>query len=155
MIIYPITNSNLDSLDTVQRLGFPQTLHEDMSLFAKIIETKNSLCYAAHEDNTIIGYILSYPTYKERQIFDTGPDICNDYDMLYLHDMCIHPDFQGFGIGKKLFNFVEEHSLKQGFKGIIATAIEGRLSFWENLGFKAVASSHYRGALSTRIEKYF
>lgn len=155
MRIRTITQQDLPEIDGVQRLGFPESMHEDMELFGRILDQDHSIGYALYSDDQISGYILGYSTDKSRTDFQAGPEVCADPDMMYLHDLCVHPDFQGRGVGGQLFAAFKRQAKDSVYAGMIAMAIEGRLSHWEGLGFEAIAKSDYHGTRSTRVEAYF
>lgn len=153
MAFKTITQHDLEEIDAVQRRGYPSDMHEDISLFAKILEQKDAAAFALYENAQIYGYILGYPTDKDRDSFQSGPQPCKQCDAFYLHDLCVDPAFQDQGVGQKLFHHFEENVKKKGYSTMIAMAIDGRISFWEQLGFRGKDETTYLGMKATRVEK--
>ncbi len=56
----------------------------------------------------------------------------------YIQDIIVHPDYQGYGIGKEIMNalmdYIEEHAPNKAFVGLFAS--EGRGGFYEKYKFK-------------------
>jgi GNAT superfamily N-acetyltransferase len=155
MNITPVTKNELTEIDVIQRLGYPSELVEDMGLFEKILEQENTIAYLCFFDEKIAGYVIGYPTDRAQKDFQSGPVPTQNPDMMYLHDLCVHPDYRGKGMSKGLLDAFEKKAKEGKFKGVIATAVNGAIPYWERQGYKAIEDSNYRGTKAARIEKYF
>lgn len=58
-----------------------------------------------------------------------------DGDAIKLRQMCVHPDFQGQGLGESLVNAAEEVTGELGFSEIVLHARETAVGFYEKCGF--------------------
>ena len=72
--------------------------------------------------------------YHKNAIAGAGRALADGKDCSYLCDIAIHPDYQGYGLGKEMvLNLVR---LSQGHKKIILYANPGKEGFYAKLGFK-------------------
>lgn len=53
-----------------------------------------------------------------------------------IFDVIVHPDFQGFGLGKKLMHEMINHPLIRTVEHIELYCLDDKLGFYENLGFE-------------------
>jgi len=63
-----------------------------------------------------------------------GRVLADGVDCAYLCDVAVHPDFQGYGLGKQVINKLVD--LSTGHKKIILYANPGKEGFYKKLGFK-------------------
>jgi ribosomal protein S18 acetylase RimI-like enzyme len=71
----------------------------------------------------------------------------DDPHPLIVHRLCIHPDFQGRGLAKKLMSFAEEYALKQGYRNIrldTSTVNQTALGLYDRLGYRRVGIISFR-----------
>lgn len=71
-------------------------------------------------DNKIIGQIVFVKNHV------------NDTPVLTMGPLCIHPDYQGKGLGIKLLEFALNKAKEQGYTSVL---IEGDISFYKKCGF--------------------
>lgn len=83
-----------------------------------------------------MGGIL-YLMRKNNQIIGTSW-ITSDARRLYLHHMCIHPDFQGQGLGRKLLNRCMEWAENTGLqiKLEVNPTNQNAVHLYQSVGFK-------------------
>ena len=152
--ILPLTADDLAALHALQLAAHREELHEPQTLFAKMLDFPRSINLGLWVDGILQGYIVSYAAEPGRRDFTAGPRRECDPALLYLHDLCISPDLQGHGLGRTLYNEFEALALKEGYKDIIANAIDGHVQFWEKQGFITGVQTSYHGVPATRIEKF-
>ena len=58
----------------------------------------------------------------------------------YIHYLLVHPDYQGYGIGRELLRHTTEHY--KHYLRILLVAYDDERSFYENAGFKMPESKH-------------
>ena len=71
--------------------------------------------------------------YDNEKLIGVGRSVADGYDVSYICDVAIHPDYQGFGIGKAIVNKLVEFS--DGYNKIILFASKGKEPFYAKLGF--------------------
>lgn len=69
----------------------------------------------------------------ENAIVAVGRALADGADCSYLCDVAVHPNFQGFGLGKAVVQKLVEFS--EGHKKIILYANPGKEQFYKKLGF--------------------
>lgn len=151
--IAPLTTEDLPALHALQLAAYREELHEPAALFAKMLAFPRSLNLGLWLGDALRGYIVSYAVETGRDEFTAGPRRECDPALLYLHDLCISPEIQGAGLGRRLYAEFEALAIKDDYTTIIANAIAGRLAFWEHQGFTAGAQTSYHGVDAIRIEK--
>jgi len=68
------------------------------------------------------------------QLVAVGRVLADGVDCAYLCDVAVHPDYQGYGLGKKVIQTLVEFS--KSHKKIILYANPGKEGFYQKLGFK-------------------
>jgi len=72
--------------------------------------------------------------YDNNQLIGVGRALADGLDCSYICDVAIHPEYQGFGLGRKI---IEQLTLaSKGHKKIILYANPGKEGFYAKLGFK-------------------
>lgn len=162
MIICDIQEKHLEQINQIQRASYPPALYDDIELFRKIVNSLKSICLCLVDTNgddfAIRGYILGYPVRGDRQNFESGPEESGDnqaaddlQDTMYVHDLCIHPNFQRQGLGSQLLSTFEERVKNNS---VLAVAVLEALPYWEHHGYSIVSKSSYHGEPGTRLIKY-
>jgi ribosomal protein S18 acetylase RimI-like enzyme len=146
--------SDLDRVNVMQHLSYPPGLHEDMTLFKKIILARGSLCLVGKIDEVVEGYVIGYPAIPTRDDFERGyQPLTGQETVMYLHDLCINPEKRGLYIARDLVQAFEEETRERGFEKILAVAIEDALPYWLKQNYRALEAYEYRGHPARRIEK--
>lgn len=77
-------------------------------------------------------------------------------DFIVIHRLCVNPEFQGQGIGKKTCNYIEEIAQKQGAVSIKLDAFTQNpisLAMYGKLGYKAKGYADWRKGRFVLMEK--
>ena len=77
-------------------------------------------------------------------------------DHHFIENVCVHPNNQRLGIGKKLIERAEEYALKVGCgKVMLATnkAFSGNPEFYLALGYKIATEKPFKGGVAILFEK--
>lgn len=77
--------------------------------------------------------------YNSGRLVAVGRALADGVDCSYLCDVAVHPDFQGFGLGKDVVNKLVE--LSRQHKKIILYAAPGKEPFYLKLGFKRMSTA--------------
>ena len=72
--------------------------------------------------------------YENDKLIGAGRALADGLDCSYICDVAVHPEYQGFGLGKKIVEKLV--SLSQGHKKIILYANPGKEGFYSKFGFK-------------------
>ena len=106
---------------------------------------KNALCYVAICNNVIAGYLLSYPE-EENYTSNLHEESLKDnntsqkiFSIWYLHDIAVHPSFNGRNIAKKLYHIALEEAKTLNLKKSKLVAVQNAAAFWTKLGYQEIA----------------
>jgi ribosomal protein S18 acetylase RimI-like enzyme len=85
----------------------------DLNNLQKFLNDKNNYGFIAKEENKIIGFIYGYSLLKP-----------NGKYMFYVHSVGVLPNYQGKGIGKELFKYMDEYLVdeKKVYKYFLLTS---------------------------------
>jgi ribosomal protein S18 acetylase RimI-like enzyme len=77
--------------------------------------------------------------YDGQKIVGAGRALADGVDVSYICDVAIHPEYQGFGLGKQIVNKLVEFS--QGYNKILLFASAGKEPFYSKLGFDRMTTA--------------
>lgn len=60
-------------------------------------------------------------------------------DTLYLHDLAVHPQAHGTGLGPRLVRHALIHARQRGWQHAALVSVQDSRTFWESMGFEACA----------------
>ena len=85
----------------------------DLNNLQKFLNDKNNYGFIAKEENKIIGFIYGYSLLKP-----------NGKYMFYVHSVGVLPNYQGKGIAKELFKYMDEYLVdeKKVYKYFLLTS---------------------------------
>jgi N-acetylglutamate synthase-like GNAT family acetyltransferase len=76
--------------------------------------------------------------------------------IMYIADVVVHPEYQGYGIGKTMLNKIMEYihgSMEDGETVFVCLmAAKGRESFYKQFGFKERPDEEFGAGMSQRID---
>ncbi len=77
-------------------------------------------------------------------------------DIVVLHRLCVHPDFQGQGVARTAMDYLEQQVLSSGISAIRLDAFSqnpGALHLYESRGYEKAGEIRYRKGLFYLYEK--
>jgi ribosomal protein S18 acetylase RimI-like enzyme len=96
-------------------------------------------------DGKIAGIIVLseeyFPGYDKLKWEDEGSKF------LIVHRLCVHPDFQGQGLAKKLMTFAEEYAMSHYYTSIRLDTFTGNqiaLGLYDSIGYRRVGLVRFR-----------
>ena len=128
-------HSDLDLIDDIQCRSFKPVFHESKGVFVAIIDKYPSGCFIINHDDEAAGYLMSHPDYIGRDNYEDKKPLDGNENALFIHDLCIDPDFQGQGIASESVEFIENFARSNNFNSIIGIAITEAQKFWIKQGF--------------------
>lgn len=149
-----IFNAILNIANTLTGEEKEEKILETLDFYIKMDVNRLSYnnIYTYEIENQIVGLILAYNSndvkkldkpilehLKTKNIYlDSFEKECFE-DEFYIDTVSVSPNFQGRGIAKELFSFVEEKAKEKGFKKVsllVDFENEKALALYEKLGFK-------------------
>ena len=123
-ITWPITYGEILSKE---QLDYMLGLFYSEEALAKQIENKEQLFYLISDSESIIGFIGIEHNYKNEAITK-------------IHKIYLLPETQGKGIGKKVFDEIQNMALENNSKGLLLNVnrYNTALGFYKKIGFEVV-----------------
>lgn len=152
--VRPMKVSDLSDVHDIQCAGYAEIFHEPVSMFHEIVSIYDKLSYVAVKNLKIVGYLLSQPSDEYRDDFVDGIwSISGNEECVYLHDLCVYPDYHKHGIARLLFSQFCEQAKNEGFKRIIGVCVQGSAPFWQKRGFTIGDSYPYNGEVGHYMKR--
>lgn len=146
--------NDLEHIDHIQRQAFIEELWEPKSLFHSILKAGKGFCFVACLEENYAGYILAYPTCQDRQDFEQGPVRQTEgHDCVYLHDLCVSPDYRGQRVAQSLLYALEVSVKKAGYKNITGISVQNTQEFWQRQEFMIGDHCTYHGEAAVKFHK--
>ncbi len=87
-----------EDLELMKEIIEDDNMEFDLNNLQEFLNDKNNYGFIAKEENKIIGFIYGYSLLKP-----------NGKYMFYVHSVGVLPNYQGKGIGKELFKYMDEY----------------------------------------------
>jgi GNAT superfamily N-acetyltransferase len=147
----PMTEADLDAVAAIARIGFPNHF-EDRPMFANRLALAPEGCFVLEVDGRVLGYLIAYPWLAEASpplntLIKAIPD---DAAVVYLHDLCLHPDARGLKATGEIIERLADQARSQGWPAIALVAVNDAAGFWARHGFQARDSE----AISRKLATY-
>lgn len=139
--ILPMQLHHLDGVQTVQRHVYGPALWEANSALAQKQQLSAGTCLVAQNGSReIIAYLFSHPWHQSSipPLNTVLPGLPDDCDVLYVHDLAVHPNWHGQGIAQQLMASVRDRARKLALNHMALVAVQGAQSFWQRQGFEVV-----------------
>jgi len=102
--------------------------------------TPDTCLVSLDDDLKVQAYVLAHAWHlrKPPALFKYMEDVPVGTETLYLHDLAVHKNVRGRGIGDLLATELIKRADAYGFQRITLVAVQGSEKFWERQGFTAV-----------------
>ncbi|KAI0425271.1 acyl-CoA N-acyltransferase [Xylaria sp. FL1042] len=131
----PLTLDDIEGLVRVADVVHSELPESDF-VFAERVRLFPEGCLVLEEDARVCGYAISHPIrHGQPPALDSIlGEIALDADQLYIHDVCVLPDFRGHGYAaealKKLLAIAERYTTT------CLVSVYGTTPFWGRFGFR-------------------
>jgi ribosomal protein S18 acetylase RimI-like enzyme len=130
--------ADIDAVVEVARLSFPDHF-EDRACFQNRLALYPRGCFVlAYGEAPARGYLIAYPWRA-----DSAPPLNTvieglpaDPDLIYLHDLALHPQARGGGVTGAVVERLAEQAAEDGWPAIALVAVNDAVGFWSRHGFK-------------------
>jgi len=132
----PMTADDLDGVVAVAAIGFPDH-REDRACFESRLSVFPAGCFVLADKDAVKGYLIAYPwPLDSAPVLNRPIDaIPPDADILYLHDLALHPDVRGGGWSRPAMATVHGLAEACGRSTIALVAVNDAVRFWQGHGF--------------------
>jgi GNAT superfamily N-acetyltransferase len=138
----PMTEADLDRVAAIAVLGFPDHF-EGRPMFANRLALAAQGCFVLAakegpgEGDESMGYAIAYPWR-----LDSAPPLNTlieaipaDAEVIYLHDLALHPEARGTGATKAIVERLADQARAKGWPAIALVAVNDAAGFWGKHGF--------------------
>lgn len=136
----PMGPDDLDAVTGIAAIGFPDHF-EGRACFANRLGLYPSGCFVlTGEDDEPKGYLVAYPWRAQsapplNTLIEAIPV---DVEVLYLHDLALHPDARGQGASRFIVERLARDATADGWPALALVAVNAAAPFWEGQGFSVV-----------------
>lgn len=144
--------SDLDAVADIAVIGFPDHF-EGRDCFENRLALNPSGCFVlADESGPPRGYLVAYPWQAGAApaLNTLIGSIPADADVLYLHDLALHPDIRGGGWSTVIVERLADQARAEGWPALSLVAVNNAAPFWERRGFVGVDSP----AMTAKLASY-
>lgn len=148
----PMTAGDLDAVAAIAVLAFPDHF-EGRDCFQNRLALNPSGCFVlAGPDGALKGYLVAYPWRGESApaLNVRLPAIPDDAEVMYLHDLALHPDVRGQGWPAPIVERLAAAARAAGWPALALVAVNDAAPFWERRGFSVIDSP----ALAEKLASY-
>lgn len=136
----PMAAADLDAVTEIAALSFPDHF-EGRDCFENRLALNPGGCFVlAGEDGAAKGYLVAYPwrAGSAPALNTLIEAIPADADVLYLHDLALHPDARGGGWTGPIIERLAGLAKADGWPALALVAVNDAAPFWERRGFRVV-----------------
>jgi len=128
-----MTASDLENVLDIQRACYAPAMNESGDIFLNRLECASEHAWVALLDGEPEAYLMTYPS-RVGKITPLGGEFEPPAhpDCLYIHDLAVHPEASGQGLGRALLR----HALAAScFRMAALVCVQDARRFWEQNGF--------------------
>lgn len=145
---------DMETVYDIQCRAYPDGFHEPSALFTRMYALYPDGCYVLVCDDKPAGYLFMHPAFIDQNSYEEKPSVLDGQEnALYIHDLCIDPQFQGLGLAGQACEFIESFVRQKKFTSIIGVAIPGVEEFWKRRGYAMLHPYEYNGQAATFMQK--
>ena len=144
-LVRQIVKEDLKQLLELQRVCYVKNYWEDQSVFEKMLLVFPEGAFLILDKDKLIGYIFFHPyTFGKIKSLNNSLMLLGDENCLYIHDLCIHPNYRGLGLTKLFLDLFNQktHFYKYNYQALVA--VQGSEKFWRKFGFQISKKIKYR-----------
>jgi ribosomal protein S18 acetylase RimI-like enzyme len=144
-----VRTDDLDAVVALARLAFPDHF-EDRRCFAERLSLFPKGCFALDGPAGLSGYLISYPwiSMSVPPVNALIHELPARADVIYLHDLALHPDARGLGLARAAVEKLVEQAEGDGWRQIALVAVNDAAAFWKAARFRASSACGVAGLAS-------
>ena len=133
----PMIPADLDAVAGIALIGFPDHF-EGRDCFENRLSLWPQGCFVlADDDGRPLGYLVAYPWRADEApalntLIAAIPD---DATVMYLHDLCLHPDARGRSVTGAIVERLADQARGEGWPALALVAVNDAAGFWARYGF--------------------
>ncbi len=127
---------------------------EAADAFASKIQASPNTCWLACIEQQVAAYLVSVPVdrYTFPALNAAAFQLSQAPELLYWHDMAVHPDYRGDGVAAKLASHALQQAQQLGFTQVGLIAVQDSSHYWQKHGFLVANSDTY--GISAKVASF-
>lgn len=144
--------ADVSAVMAVQAACYGDDLLEPVAVLHERVRAAADTCWVALRGGRVCAYLAGYRSRLGAVTPLHGAfEPAVSPDTLYLHDLAVHPDQHGAGLGGRLVDALLAIGRREGLRWSALVAVQGAVPFWERLGY---AGRVLDGAEGTPLQSY-
>ena len=142
-MIRRVINSDLKHILHIQRKVYLEDLIETSQSISSKLTISPETCFVHLTGNNVNAYCLCYPFPKlESPPLNDVLDKNYSSENLFVHDLCVSPQYRGLGIAKIMIDHLFEVCRSHNFHSMTLVAVQNSEKFWHKFGFVVVQDTN-------------
>jgi len=127
---------DLDAVLAVQLACYGAGFVEDGGLIARRLAAAPHTGWVVEYKGRVQAYLVGYPSTVGKLTPLHGEfEVAAEADSLYLHDLAVHPDASGLGLGPRLVRHAWAYAAGAGWLHSTLVSVQSSVGFWERQGY--------------------
>lgn len=140
MSSFSIRTATLDDTSEILRIQascYQPEFLEAKQAFASKLQASPHTCWLMCMQQQVAAYLVSIPVDRHTFPAMDAPafKLSPAPELLYWHDLAVHPDFRSGGIAAQLANYALQQGRLLGFKRVGLIAVQDSSTYWQKHGF--------------------
>lgn len=129
---------DLNAVLAIQLACYGAGFVEDGALISRRLAAAPETGWVAEHAGVVRAYLAAYPSMAGQLTPLHGEfELAPNADALYLHDLAVHPDAAGRGLGPRLVRHAWAHATQAGWRHSTLVSVQASVGFWQRLGYGA------------------
>jgi GNAT superfamily N-acetyltransferase len=130
--------ADLDAVLAIQLACYGVEFVEDGALIAQRLAAAPHTGWVAEHEGGVRAYLAGYPSVAGKLTPLHGEfEVAEQADSLYLHDLAVHPDATGLGLGPLLIRHAWADAAQAGWRHSTLVSVQSSVGFWLRQGYAA------------------
>lgn len=135
--VRPLRPADLGALMQIQRACYGAGYAESESVFARRLASSAQCSLVVERGGELLAYLAAYWSVAGKVTPLHGDfDACAMPDVLYLHDMAVHPDHAGQGLAARLLAPLWAQARRRGVRRSSLVSVQGSQDYWRRHGYQ-------------------
>jgi len=150
LLVEAMQPTHFVAIQQVQQAAYPAELWESTAALSCKLQLAPQSCFVViAEQQHVVAYIFAHPWQqgsipKLNTPLHTLP---NPSNVLYIHDLAVHPAWHGRGLALLLNNKINDLAQKCAYHYLALVAVQQATSFWQRLGFVLDTQANLQASL--------
>lgn len=140
ILVRAMRADDLDAVLAIQLACYGAGFVEDGALIARRLAAAPHTGWVVEHrgqgQSQVRAYLAGYPSVVGKLTPLHGEfEVAATADSLYLHDLAVHPDAAGLGLGPRLVRHAWAHAARAGWRHSTLVSVQSSVGFWERQGY--------------------